>query len=302
MRVRGFPFDDERRGVPRRARDESSSSSRTATPSCATLLIARDPGHQGEAASRCSSTAASRCQRRHVVDGHRTAEAGGTSQCAIASNDRRSPHPQPREPNDARPRRPRLRGRDVDALRGLRPRLGHRRDRARVLRAVDPAAHGRQALRHRLLVEDADLLRERRARLQLGARPHAGDRDRRRPPPTARSPTSASRATATRCRSGSASCCHAIRRNLNMLYVIENNGVYGLTKGQFSASADLGSKSKRGEAEPDSAHRSGAAGAEPRRHLRRAQLLGRQGAARADAEGGPRATRASRSSTSSRPA
>ena len=40
---------------------------------------------------------------------------------------------------------------------------------------------------------------------------------------------------------------HAIRRNLKMLYVIENNGVYGLTKGQFSASSDLGSKSKRGE-------------------------------------------------------
>ena len=41
---------------------------------------------------------------------------------------------------------------------------------------------------------------------------------------------------------------HAIRRNLNMLYVIENNGVYGLTKGQFSASADVGSKTKKGEA------------------------------------------------------
>src|ERR1700676_1917690 len=40
---------------------------------------------------------------------------------------------------------------------------------------------------------------------------------------------------------------HAIRRNLNMLYVIENNGVYGLTKGQFSASADVGSQMKRGE-------------------------------------------------------
>jgi len=42
--------------------------------------------------------------------------------------------------------------------------------------------------------------------------------------------------------------CHAIRRNLNMLYVIENNGVYGLTKGQFSASSDVGSKSKKGDA------------------------------------------------------
>src|ERR1700676_2501450 len=41
--------------------------------------------------------------------------------------------------------------------------------------------------------------------------------------------------------------CHAIRRNVKMLYVIENNGVYGLTKGQFSASADVGSKSKRAE-------------------------------------------------------
>ena len=41
--------------------------------------------------------------------------------------------------------------------------------------------------------------------------------------------------------------CHAIRRNVRMVYLIENNGVYGLTKGQFSASADVGSKSKRGE-------------------------------------------------------
>ena len=40
---------------------------------------------------------------------------------------------------------------------------------------------------------------------------------------------------------------HAIRRNVNMLYICENNGVYGLTKGQFSASADIGTKSKKGE-------------------------------------------------------
>jgi len=40
---------------------------------------------------------------------------------------------------------------------------------------------------------------------------------------------------------------HVIRRNLNMLYMIENNGVYGLTKGQFSASADPGSTAKKGE-------------------------------------------------------
>jgi 2-oxoglutarate ferredoxin oxidoreductase subunit beta len=41
--------------------------------------------------------------------------------------------------------------------------------------------------------------------------------------------------------------CHAIRRNLNMAYIIENNGVYGLTKGQFSASADVGTMAKKGE-------------------------------------------------------
>ena len=40
---------------------------------------------------------------------------------------------------------------------------------------------------------------------------------------------------------------HAVRRNLNMVYIIENNGVYGLTKGQFSASADFASKAKKGE-------------------------------------------------------
>src|ERR1700727_2626365 len=41
---------------------------------------------------------------------------------------------------------------------------------------------------------------------------------------------------------------HAIRRNINMVYVIENNGVYGLTKGQLSASADIGSAPKKGDA------------------------------------------------------
>ena len=43
---------------------------------------------------------------------------------------------------------------------------------------------------------------------------------------------------------------HAIRRGVNMLYMVENNGTYGLTKGQFSATADIGSRSKGGEANP----------------------------------------------------
>ncbi|HUH37700.1 MAG TPA: 2-oxoacid:ferredoxin oxidoreductase subunit beta [Spongiibacteraceae bacterium] len=43
---------------------------------------------------------------------------------------------------------------------------------------------------------------------------------------------------------------HAVRRNLNMLYLVENNGCYGLTKGQDSATADVGSKSKKGDPNP----------------------------------------------------
>ncbi len=38
---------------------------------------------------------------------------------------------------------------------------------------------------------------------------------------------------------------HAIRRNLNMVYIIENNGVYGLTKGQYSATAEEGSQKRK---------------------------------------------------------
>ena len=40
---------------------------------------------------------------------------------------------------------------------------------------------------------------------------------------------------------------HAVRRNVNMVYICENNGVYGLTKGQDSATTDVGSVSKKGE-------------------------------------------------------
>ena len=42
--------------------------------------------------------------------------------------------------------------------------------------------------------------------------------------------------------------CHVMRRRVNMVYIVENNGTYGLTKGQFSATNDKVSKSKKGEA------------------------------------------------------
>jgi 2-oxoglutarate ferredoxin oxidoreductase subunit beta len=46
---------------------------------------------------------------------------------------------------------------------------------------------------------------------------------------------------------------HAMRRGINMVYIVENNGVYGLTKGQFSATSDKGAKSKRGVVNSDEA-------------------------------------------------
>lgn len=45
---------------------------------------------------------------------------------------------------------------------------------------------------------------------------------------------------------GAGQFVHLLRRNVPMIYVVENNGVYGLTKGQFSATADVGSKLKTG--------------------------------------------------------
>jgi 2-oxoglutarate ferredoxin oxidoreductase subunit beta len=49
---------------------------------------------------------------------------------------------------------------------------------------------------------------------------------------------------------GLGSFAHMLRRNVPMIYVVENNGVYGLTKGQFSATADEGSRAKSGHVNP----------------------------------------------------
>jgi hypothetical protein len=77
---------------------------------------------------------------------------------------------------------------------------------------------------------------------------------------------------------------HAMRRGVNMTYIVENNGVYGLTKGQFSATADKGSKSKRGVVNNDTPIDL-CARAATRRHLCRAQLFRRQGTADAADQG-----------------
>ena len=78
---------------------------------------------------------------------------------------------------------------------------------------------------------------------------------------------------------------HAMRRGVRMAYIVENNGVYGLTKGQFSATADQGSKSKKGVDQQRQPGRPGGHGAAAGRHLRRARLLGQQGAAGAADQG-----------------
>ena len=87
-------------------------------------------------------------------------------------------HPSSPEERD-RAHAPRLRGRDHDAVRRLRTRLDHGGHHPGVLGAVDSAASRRQAVGHRLLVEDAGVLPARGARLQRRAWTHAGARHRR---------------------------------------------------------------------------------------------------------------------------
>ena len=85
---------------------------------------------------------------------------------------------------------------------------------------------------------------------------------------------------------------HAMRRGVNMVYLVENNGVYGLTKGQFSATADKGSKSKRGVVNNDCPIDLVDARAATRRDLCGAQFLRRQGATGAADQGRPASTAA----------
>ena len=72
---------------------------------------------------------------------------------------------------------------------------------------------------------------------------------------------------------------HMMRRNVPMVYIIEDNGCYGLTKGQFSPTADVGSTLKNGVDQRPAADRHLHAGRPARRQLRRALVLGRQEAA-----------------------
>ena len=108
---------------------------------------------------------------------------------------------------------------------------------------VAAAAQDHQDERHRLLQQDARLLPEPLARLQRAARAHAS---------VVTGATLANRNLIAIGVSGDGDTGsiglgqfkHLMRRNVPMVYIIENNGVYGLTKGQFSATADVGQKLK----------------------------------------------------------
>ena len=84
---------------------------------------------------------------------------------------------------------------------------------------------------------------------------------------------------------------HAMRRGVRMAYIVENNGVYGLTKGQFSATADQGSKSKKGVVNSDSPVDLVAMALQLGATYVGARLLGQQGAAGAADQGRDRPRR-----------
>ena len=83
---------------------------------------------------------------------------------------------------------------------------------------------------------------------------------------------------------------HAIRRNLNMVYIIENNGVYGLTKGQYSATVQKASKKESG-AERAAPHRYVQTRHQSRMRIRRTVLLRCEEAADCPDEGCPESQR-----------
>ena len=78
---------------------------------------------------------------------------------------------------------------------------------------------------------------------------------------------------------------HLMRRNVPMIYIIEDNGCYGLTKGQFSPTADVGSKLKNGVVNESDADRHLHAGDRAGRVVRGPLVLRRQEAAALDPEG-----------------
>ena len=272
-----------------------SSSSRTATRSCARCSSTRariDPARLISVLHYDGTPITARFivdddRRRWRALDRRAAQGGGRMTYLAKAQ---APPPDAADER-ARLHPPRLRGRGLDAVRRLRPRfdLGARSSRPASSSSLPPhrvaklsgigcssktptyflgASHGFNSVHGRMpsVLTGANLAN--RDLIYLGV---SGDGD------------SAS--------IGLGQFAHCLRRGVNMVYIVENNGVYGLTKGQFSATADKGSKSKKGVGNQDSPIDLVSHGAPARRDLRRAQLLRRQGAARAADQGGDRAPR-----------
>ncbi len=144
----------------------------------------RSRARSGEARSPSCTSAERRSPRASSPTqssrGSRPPAAPLTLEAVVMTLSRQAEIPSPLDPGQcARLHPARLRRLDVDALRRLRPRFDQRGDHARLFRTRRAAASDRQAQRHRLLVEDADLHARPEPRLQLGARAHALGADRR---------------------------------------------------------------------------------------------------------------------------
>ena len=132
------------------------------------------------------------------------------------------------------------------AVRGLRPQLHLRAIDRMLLRDGHRALARGQVLRHRLLVEVA--------RRTSWACAHGFNGVHGRAPAIATGAMLANKnllgivvtGDGDTASIGIGQFIHMLRRNVPLIYIIENNGVYGLTKGQFSATSDAGAKSKSG--------------------------------------------------------
>ena len=230
-----------RRCTSSRAKRARTSSSRTATasfarscsPRCRTSLRACTGAALRRPVStrRASSRACSRPRRphghgrSHAMSAPTTPPAG---QRSTASDDARTT-------TAARPRC--ARAADTTRSRAASSRAAWEADSSRTRS---------RSFRASALEQDARVLPQALARLQRGARPHAEHRDGGVSMANRELLLSASPATATRRASASASSCTSSAATCRPS-IVENNGVYGLTKGS-SPTADLGSTRKSGEA------------------------------------------------------
>ena len=291
LRVRAFPFHDEVDDFIA-DHDSCSWSSRTATRSCA----------------RCWSTNATSIRRGScrscITTARRSPRASSPARSATISTRSKSRrcgkvgvmtyiakpkfhHPDAAEER-ARLHAPRLRGLGLDAVRRLRPRLRSPPRSSRPASSFDRAAPRRQALRHRLLVEDADLLPRPVARLQLRARPHAVGADRRQPRQSRSDLSRRLRRRRLRLdRLRPVRACdpprrqHGLYRREQRRVRPDQGPVLGDRRPRLEIEARRGQHRRR--------HRPRRHGAAARRDLRRALVLRRQDAARAADQGGDRA-------------